>query len=937
MSSFSVDLKNTVNLPKTDFPMKASLATQEPKMLARWDAEGLYERIREARAGRPRYVLHDGPPYANGNIHLGTAFNKILKDFIVKSKSMAGFDSPYVPGWDCHGLPIEIKVDQELGKRKASMTAAQIRGECRAYAAKFVDIHRTEFKRLGILGRWNDPYLTMSAEYEAVIAQAFVDFLDRGYVYKGLKPVHWCMKDRTALAEAEVEYENHLSPSIYVRFKLASDPAKLDPALAGREVFCLIWTTTPWTIPANLAICFHPKYEYVAVDTPQGITIVAEGLLPQVAEALGWDKTVLARFPGSKLEHAVFRHPFLDRNSIGLLAEHVTLDQGTGAVHTAPGHGQDDFVVCQRYGIPVYCPVDAAGRMFQAEGAPGALPEELLGKRVWDANPLVIQLLERAGALAAQAKVEHSYPHCWRCHNPVIFRATEQWFIGMEREELRTKALAAIRAVKWYPAWGEERMTNMIATRPDWCISRQRVWGVPITIFYCEGCSEPFTEKHVLDGVVELFRQHTADIWYSKTAAELMGPGCQCSKCGGTSFRKETDILDVWFDSGSSHLAVLTQRNDLEWPSDMYIEGGDQYRGWFHSSLLIGVGLKDSAPYRECATHGWTLDAQGRAMSKSLGNNIEPETIVKQYGADLLRLWVASVDFTEDVRLSEVTLKRLSEAYRKLRNTFRYLLGNTGDFNFAADAVPGERLLPIDVWILLRAEELVRKCRDWYAEYAFHKVYRALYDFAVTDLSALYFDILKDRLYTAGPTSPERRSGQTALYRLNLALARLLAPILSFTCEEVWMHTKHRAGTTASVHVDVFPDPSELSEGIGFEQRQQAAEWENLIPVREQVLKALDTAREDKVIGASLEAAVKLTAGGEMFERLRKFESDLPALFIVSQATVERGSGEALEIRIERARGDKCERCWKYTTDVGNDPDFPTVCAPCARILRDYF
>jgi isoleucyl-tRNA synthetase len=441
----------------------------------------------------------------------------------------------------------------------------------------------------------------------------------------------------------------------------------------------------------------------------------------------------------------------------------------------------------------------------------------------------------------------------------------------------------------------------------------------------------------VLEGVVELFRQHTADIWYSKTAAELMGPGCQCSKCGGTSFRKETDILDVWFDSGSSHLAVLTQHNDLGWPSDMYVEGGDQYRGWFHSSLLIGVGLKGSAPYRECATHGWTLDAQGRAMSKSLGNNIEPETIVKQYGADLLRLWVASVDFTEDVRLSEVTLKRLSEAYRKLRNTFRYLLGNTGDFNFAADAVPGERLLPIDVWILVRAEELVRKCRDWYAEYAFHKVYRALYDFAVTDLSALYFDILKDRLYTAGPTSPERRSGQTALYRLNLALARLLAPILSFTCEEVWTHTKHGMGAAASVHVDVFPDPSELSDGIGSGQRQQAAEWENLIPIREQVLKALDTAREDKIIGGSLEAAVKLTAGGEMFERLRKLSGDLPALFIVSQATVERGSGETLEIQIERARGDKCERCWKYTTDVGSDSDFPTVCASCARILRDYF
>ena len=937
MNASPVDLKNTVNLPKTDFPMKANLAAAEPKMLAQWESANLYQRIREARAGRPRYVLHDGPPYANGNIHLGTAFNKILKDFIVKSKSMAGFDAPYIPGWDCHGLPIEFKVDQELGRRKASMTAAQIRGECRTYAAKFVDIHRTEFKRLGVLGRWDDPYLTMSAEYEAVIAQTFVDFLDKGYVYKGLKPVHWCIKDRTALAEAEVEYENHLSPSIYVRFKLAGDAAALDPALTGREVFCLIWTTTPWTIPANLAITFNPKYEYVAVDTPEGVTIVAEGLLPQVAEALGWDKTVLARFPGTKLEKAIFRHPFLDRDSIGLLGEHVTLDQGTGAVHTAPGHGQDDFVICQRYGLPVYCPVDAAGRIFQAEGAKGLLPEELLGKTVWEANPLVIQLLEANGALAAQAKVEHSYPHCWRCHNPVIFRATEQWFIGMQREALRTKALEAIRAVKWHPSWGEERMTNMIATRPDWCISRQRVWGVPITVFYCEGCSEPLTDKRVLDAVVALFRKHTADVWYSKTAAELVGPDCKCSKCGTASFRKETDILDVWFDSGSSHLAVLTASNDLAWPSDMYIEGGDQYRGWFHSSLLIGVGLKGAAPYRECATHGWTLDADGRAMSKSLGNNIEPERIVKQYGADLLRLWVASVDFTEDVRLSDITLKRLSEAYRKLRNTFRYLLGNTSDFNIVADAVPGERLLPIDTYILLRAEELVRKCRGWYSEYSFHKVYRALYDFTVTDLSAVYFDILKDRLYTAGPSSPERRSGQTALYRLNLALSRLLAPILSFTCEEVWTHTKHGASAVDSVHVHVFPDPDELISGITTEQRKQSTEWDSLIAVREQVLKALDTAREDKIIGSSLEAAVTLTVGGEVFDRLEKFSSELPALFIVSQTALERGNGEGVEVKIERARGDKCERCWKYTTDVGSDSDFPTVCAACARVLRDYF
>ncbi len=681
MKVSSVDLKKTVNLPKTTFSMKADLPANEPKRLEHWQETGLYERIRKSRAGLPQYVLHDGPPYANGNIHLGTAFNKILKDFIVKSKTMAGFDSPYIPGWDCHGLPIEFKVDQELGKRKASMSIADIRTHCRAYAAKFVDIHRTEFKRLGVLGRWDNPYLTMSAEYEAVIAQAFIDFLHQGYIYKGLKPVHWCIKDRTALAEAEVEYENHTSPSIYVRFKLASDPAALAPALAGRDVYCLIWTTTPWTIPANLAISFNPKFEYVAVDTPQGITIVAEGLLPKVAEALGWDQAVVARFPGSKLEHAVFRHPFLDRDSLGLLGDHVTLDQGTGAVHTAPGHGQDDFVICQRYGIPVYCPVDAAGRIFRAEGASGVLPEELIGKTVWEINPLVVKLLEEHGALAGQERLDHSYPHCWRCHNPVIFRATEQWFIGMDRNDLRARALEAIKQVSWHPEWGEERMTNMIATRPDWCISRQRVWGVPITVFYCDGCATPFTDRAVLENVVAQFREHTADVWYSKSTEELMGPGCVCSQCGSTAFRKETDILDVWFDSGSSHLATLIPQNGVTWPSDMYIEGGDQYRGWFHSSLLIGVGLKNSSPYRECATHGWTLDADGRAMSKSLGNIIEPSEIVGKKGADVLRLWVASVDFTEDVRMSQTILTRLEDAYRKIRNSFRYLLGNLHDFH----------------------------------------------------------------------------------------------------------------------------------------------------------------------------------------------------------------------------------------------------------------
>ncbi len=935
MNVSSVDLKKTVNLPKTAFPMKANLPVTEPKTLELWEAMELYHRIRESRAGRPRWILHDGPPYANGNIHLGTAFNKIIKDLIVKSKTMAGFDAPYVPGWDCHGLPIEFKVDQELGKRKASMSAGDIRAECRAYAAKFVDIHRREFKRLGVLGRWEDPYLTMSAEYEAVIAQAFVDFLHGGYIYKGLKPVHWCMKDRTALAEAEVEYEDNSSPSIYVRFKLASDPAAIDPALAGRDVYCLIWTTTPWTIPANLAICFNPRFEYVAVDTPEGVAIVAAGLLAQVSEVLGWDQTVIARFPGTKLEHAIFRHPFIDRDSLGLVADHVTLEQGTGAVHTAPGHGQEDFVVCQRYGIPVYCPVDAAGRIFRAEGASGALPEELIGKTVWEANPLVIELLQQHGALAAQAKLEHSYPHCWRCHHAVIFRATEQWFIGMDRESFRTRALEAIKTVKWHPAWGEERISNMVASRPDWCISRQRVWGVPIIVFYCENCAEPFTDKRVQENVVEQFRQHTADIWYARSAEELMGPGCTCSKCGGASFRKETDILDVWFDSGSSHLAVLTPQNALPWPSDMYIEGGDQYRGWFQSSLLVGVGLKNGSPFRECATSGWTLDADGRAMSKSL-NSIGPDKVVKQYGADILRLWVASVDFMEDVRMSDVILDRLSEAYRKLRNTFKYMLGNLNDFDPETGAVAGGQLEGIDTWILVRAEDLVRRCLAWYNQYAFHKVYRAVYDFATTDLSAVYFDVSKDRLYTASASSIARRSAQTALHRLNLALARLLAPILSFTCEELWRNTKFGTAAAESVHMAYFPQPGELTDGITDAQRAQAADWDRLVPVRDQVLKALDLAREDKVIGSSLEAAVFLGAHGDLYQLLGGYLGQLPAWFIVSQVELENVPSAALAVRVERASGDKCERCWKYTTDVGSNADFPTVCAACAAVLPEF-
>jgi isoleucyl-tRNA synthetase len=929
------DLKKTVNLPKTEFPMKANLPQLEPRLLEKWSTGDLYGRIRASRAGRPVYVLHDGPPYANGNIHLGHAFNKSLKDFVVKSKTMAGFDSPYVPGWDCHGLPIEIKVDTELGSKKAQMTAAQIRKECRKYASKYVELQKKDFIRLGILADWSHPYLTMAPKYQATIARAFVDFLDKGYVYKGLKPVNWCINDRTALAEAEVEYENHSSPSIYVRFRLTSDPAAIDPALAGRNVYGVIWTTTPWTMPANMAIAYHPKFEYVAVEVNGDVYIVARELLQACTDAMEWQwDNILATFPGEKLEGAVYRHPFLDRDSKAILADHVTLEAGTGAVHTAPGHGHEDYVAAMRYGIATYCPVDAAGRFFHAEGADGTLPEELIGKTVWQANPVVIEILKQHNALLALNKVDHSYPHCWRCHKPTIFRATEQWFIGMDRNELRQNALKAIRDVKWLPTWGEDRIYNMVADRPDWCISRQRVWGVPIVVFYCEGCREPLTDRKVLDRVVDLFEEHSADVWYERTADELVPAGTACGKCGCSRFTKESDILDVWFDSGSSHLAVLDHWPGLGWPSDMYLEGGDQYRGWFHSSLLIGVGLRGRAPYRECLTNGWTLDGEGRAMSKSLGNVIEPDKIIKQAGADVLRLWVASVEYNEDVRLSDTIIQRLTEAYRKMRNTFRYALGNLYDFDPVSDSLPGADLLEVDQWILLETADLVRKCNNWYSEYAFHKVYRAVYDFITINLSAVYFDISKDRLYTGAPRSRARRSAQTALYRINHALIRLLAPILSFTADEVWSHMRLTSSEPDSVHLAYFPTPEDLTSGIPQESGVRASDWTRLMEVRDAVLKELEIRRQEKFIGAPLEARVHLSANSDLYAVLERHASDLPGLFIVSQVELAPGEGE-LAVRVDRASGQKCERCWKYTEDVGSDAAYPTVCASCAGAVHE--
>ena len=950
-----VDLKSTVNLPKTDFPMKANLPLTEPVILERWEAQNVYGRLREQRVGAPLFTLHDGPPYANGNIHLGTALNKILKDFIVKSKSMAGFNAPYVPGWDCHGLPIELKVDQDLGAKKAGMTAADIRRACREYAGKYVDQHRKDFKRLGVLGRWDDPYLTMSAQYEAVIADAFVDFLDKGYIYKGLKPVHWCMSCRTALAEAEVEHHDHTSPSIWVKFSLPIEAAtdalasELATIIGSRKVAALIWTTTPWTLPANLALSFHPETDYSVVDsaseTDSALLIIAQPMVAQVAAKLGWtNHKILGVLPGKKFEHARFRHPFLDRDSLGLLGDHVTMEQGSGIVHTAPGHGVEDFIVGEKYHLPVLCPVDNRGRFELGD-------LEYSGKTVFEANPIVIEILRARGALLHTESLSHSYPHCWRCRKPVIFRATEQWFINLNHDDLRGRSLAEIRQVKWLPEWGMERISNMVATRPDWCISRQRVWGVPIIVFFCECCNKQFTERAALKHVVELFRRETADVWYTRTPAELLPVGTKCSHCGASEFRTERDILDVWFDSGSSHLAVLGNDPQLPWPADMYIEGGDQYRGWFHSSLLVAVGLKGKAPYKEVATHGWVLDGQGHAMHKSLGNVIEPQTIIKSHGAEILRLWVASQDFKEDLRISKEMLERMSDSYRKIRNTFRYLLSNLYDFDPAKDQVPASSMLEVDQWALQRTAQLVEQCRTHYQEYAFHKVYHAVYHFCTVEMSAFYLDITKDRLYTSAAGGPARRSAQTALYRMADALVRLIAPIMCFTAEEVWRHlpsaagkTNDKAGERESIHFAIFPAPEEFTAGLSADQLTNLKNWDRLIAVRDEVLKKLEVARRDKFIGQSLEAKVELSASGDTAALLDQYRAMLPMLFIVSQVALNAGAAPApdtvsegiteLGLKVHKAAGEKCERCWNYSIQVGMDKEFVTLCERCAPVVH---
>jgi isoleucyl-tRNA synthetase len=930
----ALELKRTLQLPQTEFAMKANLPQREPQRLAKWQEQDLYGQIRRARAGAPLYVLHDGPPYANGALHFGHALNKCLKDFVVKTKTMAGFDSPYVPGWDCHGLPIEIKVDEQLGRKKLEMAPIEMRQACREYAQKYLDLQRSQFIRLGVFGRWQQPYSTMTPDYEARIVETFFEFFERGFVYKGLKPVYWCIHDRTALAEAEVEYEMHTSPSVWVKYALTSDPAAIDSSLAGKRVNTIIWTTTPWTLPASLAVAFHPELEYVALEQAGEIYIVAGALAASVRTDCNLQEAVeISRFLGSRMDRVTFQHPFLDRSILGVNAEYVTTEQGTGAVHTAPSHGVDDFNTGTRYGLDQLCNVDNAGRLRNG-GLNG--PEQWEGKTVFQANPLIVDLLRERGVLMGYREIHHSYPHCWRCHKPVIFRATEQWFISMEtpmkladgaETTFRQLVLDEIQRVNWDPSWGKERITNMVAGRPDWCISRQRTWGVPIAVFLCEKCHEPLKDSAIDKSIVDLFSVEGADAWYTREPAQLLPAGTKCN-CGSTEFRKEMDILDVWFESGASQAAVLGHEAGLPWPADLYLEGGDQHRGWFQSSLLCGVGVRHASPYRQAATVGWVLDENGRALSKSLGNGEDPAKIADRLGAEVIRLWVASVDFREDVAISENLLARNAEAYRKLRNTFRYLLGSLQRFDPAAHEVPYEQMEAFDRYILVRCAELTRTVLKNYEEFEFHRAYQALNEFCIVDLSAVYLDLLKDRMYTFAPSSAARRSAQAAIWKITEALVRLLAPFMTFTSEEAWDFLPAVPDRASSVHLSLFLQPEKIAPAVSETFLQ---DWERLFAVRDEALKSLEQARQEKRIGKSLEAKLKISAAGEDYALLRKYQSALKELLNVSQVELE--DGPTLGIHTLSADGTKCERCWNFRTDIGVDDRWPTVCGRCAEAL----
>jgi isoleucyl-tRNA synthetase len=931
-----MDYKSTLNLPQTKFPMKANLVKKEPEMIEKWDKEGLYHTIRKSSEGRKTYMLHDGPPYANGNIHMGTAFNKILKDIIIKSKQMAGFNTPYVPGWDCHGLPIEHKVDMELGAKKRDMSQVEIRRFCRQYAEKYVKIQMDEFKKLGVLGEWENPYLTMNFPYEASIIREFGKFALNGSIHQSKKPVYWCTSCKTALAEAEVEYDEHTSPSIFVKFPMISDLSQEFPSLKGKKVSIIIWTTTPWTIPANLAIALHPDLDYVAADVGNNeVMIMAEGLFNICMDSFDIKShSILETFNASVLEKLKARHPLYDRESLIVLASYVTLEAGTGCVHTAPGHGREDYETGIAYNLDIYSPVDDAGQFTEDI-------DFFAGMDVFEANDSVDKKLKEVGALVKEEEISHEYPHCWRCKRPVIFRSTEQWFISMDKNNLREKALEAIKKVSWIPSWGEERIYQMIANRPDWCISRQRAWGVPITLFFCVDCGSLIISQDIIDHVCGLVEKKGADVWFLEPEENLVPKGTICPECGGNKFKKETDILDVWFDSGVSYAAVMEEREYLESPADLYLEGSDQHRGWFHSSLLCSVGTREKAPYKNVLTHGFVVDGKGKAMHKSAGNVIAPEELISNYGAEILRLWVAGEDYRDNIRLSNEILQRLTEAYRRIRNTCRYLLGNLVGFNPIEDMVDYEQMEELDRWALNRLQEMNERIHKAYEDFEFHIVYHTLHNFCVIDLSSFYLDIIKDRLYVSPPKSIARRSAQTAMNEILNVLVRLMAPVLSFTADEIWqfMDEKNR-NSFSSVHADLFIPIKEE-----YKDPELAERWEEIIKVRREVTKALEIARKDKLIGHSLDAAVTLGLSSELEALLAPYKDQLRSLFIVSSVDTtpsEDLSGglksediKDLIIRVTPSEDEKCERCWVHDPTVGTNREHPTICARCLNALTE--
>ncbi|MCK5852794.1 isoleucine--tRNA ligase [bacterium] len=931
--------QDSLNLPYSPFPMRAGLAKQEPERLGKWYAENLYSRIREARKGAEKFILHDGPPYANGKIHNGTAMNKILKDFVVKFKTMSGFDAPYVPGWDCHGMPIEHAMFKELGKSKHEVDQVEFRKGARKYAAKFVDIQREQFKRLGVLGEWDNPYLTMNPNYEADTVRVFGELYEKGYIYKGLKPIHWCTSCETALAEAEVEYDNHTSPSIFVKFPVLTEMEL--PFDNCKNPSVVIWTTTPWTLPANRAVCLKADLEYCAVDLDGETIILAVELANNLFSKLEKKSPEINKtVKGAELEGLMLKHPIDDNLTVPIiLGDHVTTDTGTGCVHTAPGHGQEDYQVALKYKLDVVSPVNEKGHF--TDDVP-----QYSGNFVFKGNKLIIEHLREKNILIFTENIAHSYPHCWRCHKPVIFRATEQWFVNVDAHDMRKTAIEAVdKKVKWMPPASKQRILSMLHLRPDWCLSRQRLWGVPIPVFYCKKCGAELLNKNTINKFAGIVEKETSDVWFDRSARELLPEGTVCSKCECDEFRKETDILDVWFDSGVSNKAVLERREQLHVPADLYLEGSDQHRGWFQVSLLIATALRGKPPYKNVVTNGWTLAASGEKESKSKGNFIDPESVCDKMGADILRLWFGSVNYMQDVQISQELLKQVADSYRRIRNTFKFLLGNIHDYNPDTDKVDYEELLPLDKYMLHSLEKLRVKVTEAYNEYKFYRVFHLIHDFCTVELSARYCDILKDRLYVESNEGNKRRSAQTVLRKICVDITKLIAPILSFTAEEVWQYIRESAasendGTNIdSVHLALWPVKQENYLNDALE-----SDYNSLWAVRDEVLGELEIKRREGIIGSSLEAAVILNTGDESLSTLLdKYKNELSALFIVSQVELmpeenrENWSAgkelKTLKTIVEKAKGEKCARCWNYSESIGKNNEYSDLCARCAGIV----